>query len=374
MRLCIYEVEDLTNEMLPKCDLIDRPASRSDLLNGLTALQFDVVIVDLDKPNALNTIMWVAELRSSTGIIAITGQTDINRIIEAQRAGCGQIVTRPIDPNDLQVAVTAFASARPARGRANTFALFGATGGAGTTTLASHLATETAALTDADVGVIDLDLDFGGVARAFDLVPKYTVTDIASAGVVDRSVLRQACGSVGKNVHVLARPNAVGEAAGLDREAVLAMLDASDAAFKHVIIDLPRKLDEITGAAMEHATKLLIVLQLTVPSIENARRLITALTELGFDIERLELVVNRFRKNVHDCTLEMVEHQCGKPVFAVVPNDYQAVRESLDVGKPLAGRNPVRAAIRQLSEKLLGISDEQRGRWFSPFRKRVGTT
>ena len=38
----------------------------------------------------------------------------------------------------------------------------------------------------------------------------------------------------------------------------------------------------------------------------------------------------------------------------VVPSDYHAVRDSVDYGKPLAKRNPVRTAIAELAARIVG--------------------
>jgi Flp pilus assembly CpaE family ATPase len=65
-------------------------------------------------------------------------------------------------------------------------------------------------------------------------------------------------------------------------------------------------------------------------------------------------VVNRYRKNMHTCTVSMVEKRLHQKVSIIVPNDYHSVRNALDTGKPLAKRNPVRSAIRQAAVRLAG--------------------
>ena len=61
-----------------------------------------------------------------------------------------------------------------------------------------------------------------------------------------------------------------------------------------------------------------------------------------------------------------------KPIFAFVPNDYQFIARSIDVGKPIAAlesNNPVRVAIRRLACSIVhdnaadaaGSDDASRG-------------
>src|SRR5262249_34887482 len=150
------------------------------------------VILDLDNLDALSTAINVLEVRPNTGIIGVTGSADLNHAIAAQRAGCRQIVTRPIDAHDLNLAIrralSHFGEEVP---RCKSLALMGATGGAGATMVACHLAVELAAISHARCELIDLDLEFGGVARAFDLAPQLTIAELAKAGALDELLMRK---------------------------------------------------------------------------------------------------------------------------------------------------------------------------------------
>src|SRR5262249_60389605 len=116
--------------------------------------------------DALSRAVNVLEARPNTSIVGITGTADLNHVIAAERAGCRQIVTRPIDAHDLNLAIRRAVShfVEPAP-RCKSLALMGATGGAGATMVACHLAVELAAVSQARCALMDLDLDFGGVAR-----------------------------------------------------------------------------------------------------------------------------------------------------------------------------------------------------------------
>jgi pilus assembly protein CpaE len=239
-----------------------------------------------------------------------------------------------------------------------TISVISAAGGAGSTTIACHLAVELAGEDGISAAVIDLDFDFGGVARAFDVAPHFTIADIASAGVVDAVLLEKAAVELPCGVHVVARPPSIHAAQGIDDDAVRNTIRAAARQYPYVVLDLPRKLDPICGQAIELSNKLLIVVQLTVPNLDNAKRLIEAVTAEGVPPEIVEIVVNRYRKSTATCTLDMVESQLKKKVYAVVPSDYHAVRDSVDYGKTLAKRNPVRIAIAEMAARIVGQPTE----------------
>jgi pilus assembly protein CpaE len=345
--VCLHRLSEIKPESLPGFSIAAYTTARQELLTALGTLNVAGLVLDLDQPDAVNTIITALELKPSLGIVGVTSGRDIKLAIAAQRAGCAQFATRPLDANDLAAALRQAISRTPeAQAVGRTIAVLGAIGGAGSTTIACHLAVELAQSTASTTALFDFDLEFGGVARAFDLKARYTVADLASAGAVDSFLLDKTAVKLPAGVHVFARPRTIREAHEIDETAAAAILRAAGLTYRYLIVDVPHRLDPITGAAIEGCDKLLLVLQLTVPSLDNAARMLDVIAAEGIPKDRIEIVVNRYRKNMHSCTVEMVEKQLGYKVLTVVPSDYQSVRSAIDVGKPLGKRSPVRSAIR----------------------------
>ncbi|MEP0847460.1 MAG: hypothetical protein HRF50_11685 [Phycisphaerae bacterium] len=365
--VCVHQLSEVQSDMLPGFRIVSHTSSRKDLMDAIGTRSPGALIIDLDEPDALNTIVEALEVRPQLAVVGVTQGTDLKYIIAAQRAGCSHISTRPLDPNDLVVALRhAIDQTGEATMASETFALLGSIGGAGTTTIACHLAVELAQLDSLPTALFDLDLDFGGVARSLDLTPQFSVADLASAGAVDAVLLEKAAVRLDSGPFVFARPPGIPEAHAVDEHALRNILKASSRVYRYVLLDLPRKLDHLTGAAIEHCNKLLLVLQLTVPSIDNAKRFIDALTAEGVGQDRLEIVVNRYRKNLANCTIELVERQLGQNVIGVIPSDYESVNKAIDIGTTLSQRSPVRTAIRQLAERLTGRDEKKKpANWLS---------
>jgi pilus assembly protein CpaE len=346
--VCIHRVPEIKPGSIPDFNVAAYTTARQELLTALGTLNVVGLVLDLDQPEAVNTIIAALELKPNLGVVGITAGRDVKHVIAAQRAGCTQFATRPLDANDLAAALRqAISRTREAPRVSQTIAVFGATGGAGSTTIACHLAVELAQFTASPTALFDLDFEFGGVARAFDVDARYSIADLASAGAVDSFLLDKTAIKLPSGVHVFARPRGIREAHAIDETAVASILRAASEAYRYVVLDVPHRLDPITGVAIESCDKLFLVLQLTVPGVENAGRIMNALGAEGIPENRLEIVVNRFRKNVHTCTIETVEKQLRRRVSVVVPSDYQSVRSAIDAGTPLGKRNPVRSAIRE---------------------------
>ncbi len=353
--ICAFQVPEVATMNLPGFVIAARPDARRELITSIRTLEVALLVLDLDQPAAVDTLVQCLEVCPQLGVVGITATKDLDVVLAAQRAGCKQIVQKPIDADDLVLALRRAVNepvAVKARGRI--VAVIGASGGVGATTVACHLAVELAAVSKTKVGLFDLDFDFGTAALALNVKPQFTVGDMASAGHVDPFLLEKAAVDTPFGVHLFARPESIAEGHGIHEESIRQILRTAAMVYGSVIIDLPHRLDALTGAAIETCDHLLVVTQLTVPSICNARRLLETLQSEGVSRDSLDYVLNRYRKNQTTCTPEHAEMELRKPAFAMIPSDFRSVHMAIDAGEPINARNPVRAAIHEMAGKLVG--------------------
>lgn len=366
--ICLHNLPEVEPSVLPDFFVTARTSARSELLDALSAQELACLVIDLDAPDALSIVSQALEINATLGIVGVTSASDLNHAINAQRAGCKQLTARPIDPSDLVIAIRRALNVSSEPNSPNhTVALFGSVGGAGTTALACNLAIEFAALQRGRCAIFDLDFEFGGVARAFDLTPQFTIADLAAAGAVDAVLLSKAATELASRVDVIARPPQLRDSHTIDDNSIKSIIRTAQHQYPFVVLDLPRRIDPVVGAAVESSQTLLVVVQLTVPSIDNASRVIDALREEGLPTDRIQIVVNRFRKGTSTVSLEQVEERLKRKPVAVIPSDYSAVYAALDTGSTLASKHPVRSAIAELARKLAGDDGkpERKGGWFS---------
>jgi pilus assembly protein CpaE len=350
---------------VPNARLVAEVSDETDLTETLRNMKPSLLVVNLDPyPDAmLGLVETVADCYGDVPIIGTSENPSPNTIISAMRAGCGQFVAKPIEPGDLGRAVdrlTVNQTGLQEAGRR--FAVIGASGGVGTTTIACNLALELASLSKSASAIVDLDLEFGDVATHFDCQPEYTLYDLCAMDRhIDRIILDKAVSRLPGDVCVLSRPRTVDEASSLQPERVGGILRLMSKHYDYVVIDTPRGLSPLSLSALEQSDKVLLVFQLTVPSIRNAQRLADTLAQCGMPEDRILLVANRYRTNIGRIRPEDVERRLGRSLYASVPNDYECVAASLDYGRSLmvdAPNSAVRAAIRDVAAQLLGVEPD----------------
>jgi Flp pilus assembly CpaE family ATPase len=122
-------------------------------------------------------------------------------------------------------------------------------------------------------------------------------------------------------------------------------------------VDLFRQLDELVGTFMLRSDLVFIVTEMNVSSINNARRIRSALVEEGFDPGCVAPVLNRVSKrSAHALTPPDVEKVLG-PIFATIPNDFPAALRAC--GQPIEPHSPIARAIQELAARIAGTQTDR---------------
>jgi pilus assembly protein CpaE len=153
---------------------------------------------------------------------------------------------------------------------------------------------------------------------------------------------------------VLAAPENLEEAGLVKPEHLDTLLSVAASHYDYVILDLGRSLDALSLRALDKSETIFLVIQLTLPFIRDCKRLIHALTSLGYSQEKLSLVVNRHEKG-GDITVQDAERVLGQKIAKIIPNSYRAVAASVNQGVPLlklAPRDPVGKTLAELAETI----------------------
>ncbi len=345
-------IQDL--DVISVLDEADSPSSFGDWAQRLGD-EIDFVIVHLDHRDKLAIIEQLTSILPRCRVIA-AGPPDSTLIVSAMRLGCAQFVPVPIDPQDLRSAIASAKTDRGETWETKRLCVIGTSGGSGATTISCSLAAELGAQ-GSSVAIVDLDLEFGGVACAFDCVAEHTLASLCSKAPVDKDMVRSSLVDLPDNISILARPNDMEQIYEVTPDKLKVILDILNTLFPYVIIDMSRINGELGHVALQDADRILIVLQSSVMSVRNANRILKILNKTGVDPDKIEAVINRSQsRDAHGAFKELASYvKC--PVYTRVPNDYSQVQSSLDRGVMAVSNkgSQMHAAIREIAARLTGI-------------------
>ena len=370
IRACLFDAAKLEAppfrkpfEDLPGLEVLAEASTWAELREHIRHAAVDLIAVNLDDEAglALSVVERIVQLSPACGVLGVSSRTDPANIIGAMRAGCRQFVAWPVDMDDLAKATDRIrATLRVVPFASRRICVIGSSGGVGATTIACNLAMELAHLTERRSALVDMNLEFGDIACAFDCTPDYSIADVCCEGAEpDRLMLEKAMHELPCNVSILARPDRIEDARGISPEGVQGMLRVMAELFPFVVVDLPRTFSFLSAAAVAEADRLLIVTQLNVPNVRNATRIHQCLVQMDADENRIDIVLNRCKANFERIAPDEVEAQFNRPIFGMVPNDYRRVQSSLDLGHPVmtdSPKGPARLAIQEMARKIAGDS------------------
>ena len=311
-----------------------------DALQGVQSAP-SILILDLsghweEELKAL-TIRPVQE-RPHLIVVGPEGNTQVFRM--AMQAGARDFFTHPVPPGELLASVLRIAqetAATKSGGRAKLVAVINAKGGSGASFIACNVAHCMAAHLRAQTALIDLDLQFGVLPLYLDLAPQgnllaaLTHADQLDAVALEGHMLKHKSGLrlLASMNEDLALPWEVSE------ESLQQLLLQLMRNFEYVVADLPRQIDPLTSRVIERADHVLLVTEQSIGHVRDAKHMVRIMTrELAVPSDRVHVVINRHDKR-NPVTVGDITASTKADTMFIVPNDYQRVSESINLGIPL---------------------------------------
>lgn len=344
------------------------------LATEIDLIRPDIVVANLPElPDAaLHDIERALLASPSTSMILLCPDRSPDFLLKAMRAGVREVVPTPLTDGALleayQRVLGRITAQRVGAGRSGRVLVFmPAKGGSGSTFLSTNLA-YALSVRGQRVAVLDLNLHFGDAALFLsERRAERTIADVArEVSRVDATFLESSMLRAADNLWILPAPESPEAAIDVKPDAVEQIVGLARSRFDFVVVDMGRILEASTLRALDQADAIYVTLQLTLPFIHDAKRLITLLRSLGYGREKIRIIVNRYDKG-DEITLSDVEGSLGIPVDQTIPNAYQAVAYSINHGVPVlksAPRDAVAKTLVAMADRLAPQSVQRKRGWF----------
>jgi pilus assembly protein CpaE len=331
----------------------------------------DVIIVNgkAVEEGGLDIVERLGQRHPDTVFIVVTENQSADFFRSAMRAGVREVLPCPVPDDQLR---DALARARKrvvgqsAPGKV--FAFIPAKGGSGSTFLAANLGFVLAENTARKVLLMDLNLQFGDAALF--LSNQVPTTDLARVAQeihrIDASFLGASLINVLPNYGVLAAPDDPAHSVDVKPQHVEKIVEVARKHYDFIILDLGRSLDAVSLRALDLADSIFPVLQMELPYIRDAKRLLGVLRSLGYPNSKINLLLNRYEKGT-EIGLADLEKALGMRVLKTIPNSYQASSASINQGIPVARlsrKNPVSRALSELGATMAPSQHAEESGWF----------
>lgn len=322
-----------------------------------------LINVDTNPTRAVQLVGEITRTHPACAVLVISRSQEGGLILQVMRNGAREFLNMPLQLDDFIAALDRIRSSlggtvgEGASGVGQIITVAGVGGGVGSTALCVNAAASLAQDSGHSPVIIDLDLMLGDADVWLDIIPEYTIRDVAENisrldyGLLKRSLTRHDCG-----VYLLPRPVELEQGEPIkpdDLRRILALLKAT---FSHLIIDVSKSFGKLDLSAMEVSNKILLVTQLDLSCLRNVVRIMQFLEQFDGIKEKVEIVVNRMGLEDADISLTKALETIGREVYWQLPNDYATMVGARNNGTPLCRFAPKARLTRSINDLVRQLS------------------
>jgi pilus assembly protein CpaE len=328
-------------------DALERPLPDSPSL-----IIVDISDADADAADA-DLLERLTRHYSAAHFMLLTDNHHPDLLIRAMRAGVREVLQLPLVHRALHEAIDRIAASAgvAALRDGKILAFIACKGGSGATFISTNFGYALATLADKKVLLIDLHRQFGDATLyVSDQKPAMTLSDVCQQiARIDGPFLESCLVHVAPGFGVLAAADDPGQNVEAKPEHIDTILRVARQYYDYILLDVGRQIDAVSLRALDSTDAIYPVLQLALPDIRDARRLLDIFRSLGYVTDHIRLIVNRYEKG-GKLRLQDLHAALGAEVLHTVPNDYIAVTDSVNQGIPVLQLARTSAAARSLAD------------------------
>lgn len=352
--LIVSEEESITNQVL---NAIDREENNvtvigpNDVAREVNRQTRDFVIfIQANSDYIVEQVQYVKSIHSPTYVIYLATNSDIGLLRNIMRAGAEEFF---ILPDELSLFFSRFPTMQKnyklrtdtdqdkgvvfGQGRGQIQAFYSGKGGTGKTVISSTFAQTIKLESAAEVILIDLNVQFGGIESIMTLDTNRSLIDLQPViNELNENHIRNVSQTEQHSqLEVLISPTDAGATETIDGDFISRLLRACRRSFDFCIIDLPSFIDENAVTAIEEADKIYYVLQPDTPSLKVLKHFEELSDRLGIDLKSsMEIILNNMSKEM-ELKEKDIKDLVRYPISANIRRDYKRLQSFINEGKPV---------------------------------------
>lgn len=298
-----------------------------------------IIEVQPDSETSMRRIQDARRISPNLAIFAAVRDISVRTVRALIRGGVNDVIALPLQAEELAQIIADFrqslATAKSGSRRAGQLiSVIKSVGGVGASTIATQLASLQARQGQADICLFDLDLQFGNAGIYLGVGSPLNLADLLSAGSrVDGDLLRTVTVKTPSGLHVVTAPEDIMPMEAVNADQIYRVIELAHHEFDAVYLDLPGNWTNWSLSLAARSQTILLVIEMTIASLRQARRQIALLRSQDIDLSRLHVVVNRIDKGLfRSISFKDAEQAIDHPIAFSIANDFPLVSSALDQG------------------------------------------
>ncbi len=322
-----------------------------------------ILLADLStyKAKKLDLILKITKECKNCKVLALSDNPSVDLIIEIMRAGAKEFIPIPIIKSEFFESLNKLLAEFNETKKTNNckiISIFSNKGGIGKTSLATNLALELSKITKENIALIDLNFQMGDITTFLDLKPSFNISYmLENLDKINETFLLSTLERYKKtSLYVLADPPYFKQADNIQPRQITKLFNTLKETFSYIIVDAEASFEGKNIAALDNSDLVLLVTVANLPALRNTQRCLELFEKLGYDKEKVKIVVNRYMEN-DEIKETDVEKVLSKKIYWKIPNNYFAIMTAINKGIPVSEINDSTNIAQSYKDLAQYISD-----------------
>jgi len=347
----------------PDVEVVGMADNGEQALSLCERLEPSIVLMDVNMPgmDGITATTRITSRFPNTAVIMMSVQNEPEYLRRSMTAGAREFLAKPFSLDELidsirkvsvlqqqtrkvvtEIPVGHSTSSSHSRNRkAKIFSTFSLKGGVGRTMLAANLAVAIRNRNpEKEVAVIDGNLLHGDLGVVMNATEQKSISDIVrNFHNLDRDLVSDILITHSSGVKLLTAPPDAQSGEQVTGEHVRQVLQYLISMFDYIIVDTRPSFDEVTLTLLDHSDKILVMLTLELTSIKGAKQYLELSDLLGYDHDRISLVINRSTLQA-GIPIDDVGASLKGEILARLPDEPMLVMRAVNEGVPVIQSAP----------------------------------
>lgn len=318
------------------------------------------LLIDIGEQNSdtLDQIDALAEYcNADTAAVVIGSINDVSFYRELLQRGVVEYFTRPAKISDVRSALISAGQDKKVAG-SGVISFMSAASGDGSSSVALNVAHSLAHEYGKPTVIVDMDFQFGMVARSLDLNSPFGIRELFEHPdrTIDSTLVDRMLVPYGENLHVIAAPHDLRVWPEISPDMIRNLISTLREKFEYVVIDVPHVWSPWLAAALSASDLTIMVAQLWLRSVTHTSRLLGVWRDAGIEDDEIYVIINRsgakFKEAVTRKDYEMIS---SRQVDFFLANDIRTVASAENQGKTIAeiGNSLLAKQFHELTGQLI---------------------
>jgi pilus assembly protein CpaE len=363
----------------PDIEIVGSAARGQEAIDLAISIEPDVMLMDVNMPDmdGVTATTAISAQLPNVGVIMMSVLNEPDLLRRSMLAGAREFLVKPFSLDELLASVrnvhrltqqtrrsviTPNGSSAPTQALnkpghlAKVISVVSLKGGVGRSVIATNFAAALRQHCQKSVALVDADIFFGDVAVMMNINDAKTILDaVPYLRNIDAELMNNIVEEHGSGVKLLLAPPSPQEAEVVTPDLVRGALSVMAEMHDFIVVDTRPAFDDLNLGIFDISDIMLLVVTMDMTAIKDARQFLEVTELLGYNSEKVRLVLNR-NNTYSGIPAEEIGASLRRNLWGRIPDEPGPVQRSVNEGIPLVcaqGDSKVAEEINRMAQDLL---------------------